>query len=793
MTEQSAQAKRHDRLTATAALAVFVLLMGFYSLTYSGIFKSGDETLFASGAVSLGGWGDLSASPDGLRAETGYVEPLQAVVGAGLYQWARLVKVGVVQTLFYSNILAVALTGLAVFMIVRQRGRPPGVAAAAALLFGLATMAWPHAKLYFRDPLAMLFVALALWSFERAFSRATWYGQAGQWLLTFGLLGVGILAKNTAAFALPAFLLSAGIRAVVMPSERRSVLTAAIVLVLLAGLALLIPAAGVFRHFALGTYLHGISSLLTGQVGPAFVQAILGQIFSPGKGLFFESPALLLALVALPLATRRERLQDLTAWLTVLGLVPGLAYYRDYLWFGGTGWGVRHLLPAVPMLAAACAPALQAIWASRRQWVKWAGGVLILLSVAIQVGATLLLPEVYYAWLWQVGQVPWVGAIWNPLYVEAVGYWRLLFAGRTLDLAWLRVLPAHRLAVGSLIGAWGVILAGALFLLRSAFKGRSPSALLGASAGLALLSVFLMPYALLRTYYWDPYYWPKRDDFREAAEYVTQAAQPGDAIVVRGLSDPLWKYFINYVYSPVAWYAYNPYMPEDRPSDSVLDEAASTPWLKPETERLFSVVLPQRQVRLWQVSDQCTAWADLLLEERWLAKRYVPVSSQSFQAQCSSRVSLFSLATAVAEQPLARSFDFGDGVHLVSAVRLMPPDQSMLRPGQVLPLRLEWRLTQPAGLDYTIGVYLLDSGGVLKAQQDGSARGGFYPMTHWPVGTLVLDQSGLELPRNLLPGDYLVAVAVYNWQTGDRLPVSSPSGPVADKLARLFTVKVSAP
>ena len=128
-----------------------------------------------------------------------------------------------------------------------------------------------------------------------------------------------------------------------------------------------------------------------------------------------------------------------------------------------------------------------------------------------------------------------------------------------------------------------------------------------------------MPYALLRVCYQDPYYWPKRDDFRAAADFATRAAQPGDAIVIRGLSEPIWRYFINYVYSPVAWYAYYPYMPDDKPSDSALDEVASTPWLKPETERLFAVVLPQRQARLWHVSDDCVAWADLRLEERWLA------------------------------------------------------------------------------------------------------------------------------------------------------------------------------
>jgi hypothetical protein len=336
-------------------------------------------------------------------------------------------------------------------------------------------------------------------------------------------------------------------------------------------------------------------------------------------------------------------------------------------------------------------------------------------------------------------------------------------------------------------------MACALLILRSALKGGSAARVAWASAGLAVLSVTVMPLGLLHAYYPDPYYGPAREDYRAAADFVAQAARPGDAIVVRGLGDPVWKYVLNYAYSPVAWFAYAPYAPNDTPSDSALDEAASTPWLKPDTESIFSVILPQRYDRLWHVSDECSAWADLRLEERWLAKRYAAASSQLFQAKCATRVSLFALATAPAEQPSALEVTFGDSIRLVGAVRLAPVNQGGVGPGEVLPLRLDWRLTQPISADYTIGVYLLDAGGALKAQQDGSARGGFYPMTHWPADSPVADQHGLGLPADLPPGQYQVAVAIYNWQTGDRLPVRDAVGLVPDSLARIFTVKVSAP
>ncbi len=784
---------RQDRRTAVAALAVFVLLAGLYSLTYSGIFKSGDEQWYVGGAVSLSAWGDLSGTPTGLKVfNGGYGEPLEAVVGAGLYQAARLAKVGVVQTLFLTNVYVVALTGVVVFLIVRRRGSGLGVATAAALVFGLATLAWPHTTYYFKDPLAMFFVAAAFLSFELTFARTSWLRRGLQWLLTLCLLGAGVFAKNTAVFAAPALLFAALVHPDTRKYERRIILAGLAAVAILGILALFV------WNGLLGAVEHKRSPVCAGGatncvVGTSFVPGIVGLLVSPGKGFFTESPALLLALVALPLANRRERVSQLAMWLMLLGMVVGIAYYEDYLWYGGTGWGVRHLLPVIPLAAAACAPALSALATSRRLWPKLAGGGLILVSVIIQIGAVSLGPDAYYGWLWQIKQSAWGGAIWNPLYAEAVGYWRLLFAGGALDLTWVRTFPYHRVAVAGLLGAWFAVIAGALFILRSALKGGPTAKVAWASAGLAVLSLTIMPYGLLRAYYPDPYYSAEREDYRAAAEFVVRAAQPGDALVVRGLGDPIWKYLLNTMYSPVPWYVYAPYAPNDTPSDSALDEAASTPWLKPDTERVFSTILPPRYDRLWHLSDECTAWADLRLEERWLAKRYTAVSSRQFQAKCSTRVSLFALATAPAGQPSALDFSFGDAIRLTSAVRLARANQGALQPGQVLPLRLDWRLTQPVSVDYTIGVYLLDAGGALKTQQDGSARGGFYPMTHWPVSAPVPDQHGIQLPPDLATGEYQVAVAVYNWQTGDRLPVRDANGPVRDNLAPLFTVQVSAP
>ena len=275
---------------------------------------------------------------------------------------------------------------------------------------------------------------------------------------------------------------------------------------------------------------------------------------------------------------------------------------------------------------------------------------------------------------------------------------------------------------------------------------------------------------------------------------MTQVARPGDAIVVRGISTELWKFYLNYAYFPVAWYTYYPLAPDAAPPDAVLDAPAAAQALKPESVRLFSEILPARHARLWHISDQCTDWSFLHLEERWLAGQFAAGPPRRFEAgPCATLVSPFALATAPAAPAARLEWQFGAALRLRGITQLTWAEPARLRPGDSLPLRLEWQLSQPAAADYTLGVYLLDEQGGLKAQYDSWARGGFLAMTHWPLQTSVFDQRSLELPSDLPPGDYQVAVAVYDWQTGQRLPASEAQAASPDGLARVLRVSVSAP
>ncbi|MCC7362420.1 MAG: hypothetical protein IT317_23270 [Anaerolineales bacterium] len=120
--------------------------------------------------------------------------------------------------------------------------------------------------------------------------------------------------------------------------------------------------------------------------------------------------------------------------------------------------------------------------------------------------------------------------------------------------------------------------------------------------------------------------------------------------------------------------------------------------------------------------------------------------------------------TADEPAPLAT---FADVLALEAAA--VPP---MATAGARLPVTLTWRGLAPTPDDLHIFVHLLDAAGAAAAQHDGPPLGGAYPVARWVVGARVAEAVWVDLPADLPPGDYAVAVGVYRWPGLDRLPVS---------------------
>ena len=89
--------------------------------------------------------------------------------------------------------------------------------------------------------------------------------------------------------------------------------------------------------------------------------------------------------------------------------------------------------------------------------------------------------------------------------------------------------------------------------------------------------------------------------------------------------------------------------------------------------------------------------------------------------------------------------------------------------------QLDWRVVDRPAFLPAVFVHVYDASGALVAQSDGPPANGFAPVDLWEPGdglsdTRVIDVSGLP------PGEYMVAVGVYNPSDGARLPASDGDG-----------------
>jgi 4-amino-4-deoxy-L-arabinose transferase-like glycosyltransferase len=117
---------------------------------------------------------------------------------------------------------------------------------------------------------------------------------------------------------------------------------------------------------------------------------------------------------------------------------------------------------------------------------------------------------------------------------------------------------------------------------------------------------------------------------------------------------------------------------------------------------------------------------------------------------------------------------FGDTFALRNYAVQSDGDPSRLR------VTLYWQALRRPDFDYSVFVHLIDGQGRIVAQKDqGPGASANYPPTAWLSGDIVADKHILDLPAQTPPGTYRLRVGVYNWATGQQLPISAPDQPPA--------------
>jgi hypothetical protein len=143
-----------------------------------------------------------------------------------------------------------------------------------------------------------------------------------------------------------------------------------------------------------------------------------------------------------------------------------------------------------------------------------------------------------------------------------------------------------------------------------------------------------------------------------------------------------------------------------------------------------------------------------------------------------------------------RQIDVKQEVNFGSVVDLLgyklPGDTYV--PGETLSLTLFWRLSQPTEIDYTAGVYIIQTNGAdvsVLAQEDHRPVTWYRYFSEWHVGEIVGDSHVITLPGDLQPGTYEIWLTLYEFTTLKRLVVDEAAN--LDYLKLVDVLVVNAP
>jgi len=103
-------------------------------------------------------------------------------------------------------------------------------------------------------------------------------------------------------------------------------------------------------------------------------------------------------------------------------------------------------------------------------------------------------------------------------------------------------------------------------------------------------------------------------------------------------------------------------------------------------------------------------------------------------------------------------------------------DKTILSPGDTLRLTLYWQNMSAVGGDYTVFTHLEDGEGVMWGQKDRPPLAGAAPTSSWQGNQIVADNYYLEINPNAPAAIAHLAVGMYDWLSGERVPFFDGGG-----------------
>jgi hypothetical protein len=705
-----------------------------------------------------------------------------------------------------TNAIVTALTASLLFIWLTDLGFTQFTAAFTSLSYGLCTIAWVYARMFWESSLLALFFLLAVLTVYRA-THPTPPSRPWLWLLLCGLaVAISLTLRFEAAIALILIGLyitfhvsrftfhvserSLSLGRSTLHASRFTLYVSFLTPSLLLGLGLLY-----FNYLRFGSF---------GETG--YTQEILfrepwvgayGLLFSPGRGLFIYSPLLLLLFAGLHPAWRR--LPQSYFWLiSGLCLSYWLFYGSWFAWGGTWGWGPRFLLPILPLLMLFVAEPIEKARRRGGEEAREQGSetarasrftfhvsrftlhALILLSLVVNLLGILVDFNEHFLRLGANDNFVFNWVVFPPL-----AHWQILQEG-LVDLIWLQ--PGSQ----GLSIAWPVLLpALILFALATVnlimtYQGQKeirnkkleqpftlhvsrftfhPSRFTLHISSPApgwgfILLLLLFPYLFLRGTAQTALANDQAQFDRPVLETLNASARSGDALLVPmppfGDVQEISTRLMSYLSQPLPTYAWIESEPRAIQSD--------------ERERIWQAMQANTQ-RVWLFERWLTQGSPATLTATRLNQDAFPLREQWVEQ--SGRLTLYALAgpTQPASTPL--NVPFQGGLTLIDFAIV----ENTLAPGGVLKLRLTWQAGSntagqrlPPDSLIAFAQLLTETGGQKVAQIDRLLVDpqNFQQSPLLP-GQTIQQGYGLQLPDDLPPGAYSLVVGVYQAGSGQHL------------------------
>ena len=250
---------------------------------------------------------------------------------------------------------AFTAAGVAMFLIAAEITEDPARALVSALAVSLGTMLWPYSAVYYGHVLAAAFLILAFYLLFRG-RQASDPHTLRRYFFAGLSLGLAFITEYTSALIIAGLIVYA--LYVLVGHKAWAVVRAGFAGAVGASLPLSLaifynwsiygsPLATGYAYEAENRFQAGMSLGFMGLHLPSLANAYHITL-DPQFGLFWQSPVLLLALIGFFFALRgpRHRAEGLVCLYSIAVMIAMNGGY--YLWWGGSAFGPRLLIPALP-------------------------------------------------------------------------------------------------------------------------------------------------------------------------------------------------------------------------------------------------------------------------------------------------------------------------------------------------------------------------------------------------------------------------------------------------------------